>query len=145
MRRSFILFLSLTVCLQVTAVQHKKGKRTGKSVKNTEKKEEKPASSQFRFKDGDTHNFGVIPAGKSVYYEFTFVNTGNQPLIIQNIRSPYGTTTPEWPKHPINPGAKGTIKVGYTASKVGPFSREIAIESNASSGRCILYINGTVE
>lgn len=144
MKRSFILFLSLCICLQVTA-QHKKGKRTIKASKSTTKKEEKSSSSQFRFKDGETHDFGVIPMGKSVYHEFTFINTGNQPVIILNIRSPYGTTTPEWPKHPINPGAKGTIKVGYTASKAGPFSKEIFIESNATSGRYTIYIKGTVE
>lgn len=35
---------------------------------------------------------------------FTFTNTGDTPLILNNVTPSFGCTTPEWPRQPIEPG-----------------------------------------
>src|SRR5882672_4766368 len=61
--------------------------------------------------EANTHDFGTITQGDVVEKIFKFKNTGNQPLIITNIQTSCGCTTPTWPRDPIPPGASGEIKV----------------------------------
>ena len=49
-------------------------------------------------------NFGTIPQGKPVYHFFEVTNTGKDPMIISNVQTSCGCTTPEWSKEPIAPG-----------------------------------------
>ena len=57
------------------------------------------------------HNFGTIKeeAG-NVVHSFTFKNTGNIPLLIQNVKASCGCTAPKWTKAPIAPGQEGEIE-----------------------------------
>lgn len=103
----------------------------------------------FKF-DNTTHDFGTIPEGPQVTHFFEFSNTGKEPLVIQNVTASCGCTTPDWPKQPILPGKKGKIKVVYnTSGRVGPFNKEIFIQSNAENiagqERFELVIKGTVK
>lgn len=52
----------------------------------------------------ETHEFGSIAEGVQATFEFKFKNTGNQPVIINNVQSSCGCTTPDWTKEPILPG-----------------------------------------
>ena len=62
--------------------------------------------------DKEQHDFGKVNEGDgAVSYDFTFKNTGTAPLIIQDVKTTCGCTTPEWTKQPIRPGATGFIKV----------------------------------
>ncbi|MGD0341353.1 MAG: DUF1573 domain-containing protein, partial [Bacteroidales bacterium] len=56
------------------------------------------------------HDFGTFKeeAGRQTF-DFMVSNTGNAPLVIQNIVASCGCTTPEWTKDPIQPGGKGKI------------------------------------
>jgi hypothetical protein len=58
--------------------------------------------------------FGVFKeeAGRQSF-DFVVTNTGNQPLMIQNIVASCGCTTPEWTKSPIPPGGKGKVTAIY--------------------------------
>ena len=143
-----LLCLCFVTLTQVTAKGKKKVKST--SAKSTAKAgTAKVDGAQFQFRDGDTYNFGEVPSGPDVVHEFSFINTGNQPLIIQDAKPSCSCTTPEWPKQPILPGGKGVIKVGYHTTKTGPFNKEVYIQSNAvvPSGekRYTIYIKGTVK
>ena len=107
-------------------------------------------SPAFKFEKGTMHDFGTIPEGPEVTYYFDFTNTGKEPLIIQNVSASCGCTTPDWPKQPILPGKKGQIKVVYsTTGRVGPFTKDIYIQSNAvnpeGKERFELQIKGTVK
>lgn len=107
------------------------------------------SAPRFEFKGEETHDFGSIPEGPSAEYVFEFKNAGKEPLIIQNASASCGCTTPEWPKQPILPGKSGKIKVVYnTQGRVGPFSKDIYILSNAvnpeGKERYELHIKGTV-
>lgn len=77
-----------------------------------------------------SHDFGSIAQGKPVYHSFTVTNTSNTPLIINNVQTSCGCTTPEWSRDAIAPGATTTIKVGYNAASIGPFEKYITVLYN---------------
>lgn len=104
---------------------------------------------QFKFKNGEMHDFGTIKEGPTVKYDFEFTNTGKEPLIIYDATADCGCTKPSWPKQPILPGQAGKITVEYnTVGRVAPFSKYIYIKSNAGGQggkeRYELRIKGTV-
>ena len=95
--------------------------------------------------DTTTHDFGKFLEGKIVSYEFVFSNIGKAPLILGNVQPSCGCTTPEWPREPIMPGQKSTIKAVYNPGAYkGTFSKGITVSSNASNGNVQLVIKGTV-
>ena len=111
---------------------------------------DKKSGPMFKFKGGETHDFGTLKEGPAAEYNFEFTNNGNAPLIIQNASASCGCTVPQWPKEPILPGKKGTIKVTYTTQgHVSPFDKTVFIQSNAVNNpngaeRYELHIKGTV-
>lgn len=78
------------------------------------------------------HNFGMIPQGKPVYYNFEIVNTGKEPLKLDNVTASCGCTTPEWSREEIAAGASSVIKVGYNAAAEGAFEKPITITYGSS-------------
>lgn len=93
-----------------------------------------------------THNFGTISeTGGIATYEFAFKNTGNAPLILTNVRTSCGCTTPTWSREPIAPGQKGAIKVGFDPrNRPNNFMKSITVNSNAENPIVSLTIQGTV-
>ena len=89
------------------------------------------------------HNFGKIPQGKPVYFNFEVVNTSQEPLKLENVQASCGCTTPEWSRDPIAPGATSIIKVGYNAAAVAPFDKYITI-TYGSGNMKQLKISGEV-
>lgn len=83
-------------------------------------------------------------AGKQVC-SFEFVNTGNQPIIIRQVRSSCGCTAPEWSKAPIAPGKSGFIKATFDPkNRPGPFNKSITVTANTNPAITILRIKGSV-
>lgn len=91
-----------------------------------------------------SHDFGYINEyGGNVSYEFEFTNTGDKPLMIISSRANCGCTRPEFPKRPIVPGGKGTIKVTYVPKgRPGQFTKGITVKTNAGVKQ--LVIKGVV-
>jgi len=90
------------------------------------------------------HNFGKIKEGTLATYSFEFENTGKAPLILSTVQASCGCTTPEWPKEPIMPGKKATIKAAYNSyGRPGAFHKVITVKSNAGAD-IILSIKGEV-
>ena len=92
------------------------------------------------------YDFGTIEEelGK-VSCNFEFKNTGNEPLVISNVRATCGCTVPEYTQEPILPGATGCIKVTFNpAGRPGKFSKSIYVHSNTDPERTILRILGEV-
>lgn len=92
------------------------------------------------------HDFGkVAEEVGSVTCEFEFTNTGTQPILIQDIRTSCGCTTPAYTKDPVLPGKKGTIKVTYsTVGRVGSFTKKITVFTNEPDTVYNLTITGEV-
>ncbi|MEA2106690.1 MAG: DUF1573 domain-containing protein [Bacteroidota bacterium] len=95
--------------------------------------------------DKTSHDFGKIKYMGDGTCEFTFKNTGKEPLLLTNVRASCGCTTPTWPKEPIKKGKKGTITVKYNTRIIGNFTKSIRVYSNAKSSPVTLKITGTVQ
>lgn len=85
--------------------------------------------------------------GKSQSYEFVFENKGTAPLVISRSYVNCKCTKVTYDKSPILPGKKGKIKVTFKpkGQKVGAFSKNIQIYSNAGNKREILTIMGVLK
>ena len=88
-------------------------------------------------------DFGTIPQGKPVYHFFEVTNKGKDPMVISNVQTTCGCTTPEWSKDPIAPGATAKIRVGYNAAAEGNFEKHITIMYNQNLSKQV-KISGTV-
>ncbi len=95
--------------------------------------------------DKEVHDFGTIDYAGNGTYEFRFVNTGKEPLIISNAQGSCGCTVPTYPKNvPIKPGAVEYIKVTYDTKRAGNFTKTVTITSNAKTPSKVITIKGTV-
>ena len=76
---------------------------------------------------------------------FEFVNMGEAPLVISDVKSSCGCTIPKKPDAPILPGETGEIQVKYDTNRVGPIRKAITVTSNADTPTKVLKIKGTVK
>ena len=80
------------------------------------------------------YNFGFLHQGDIVSHDFTFTNTGDEPIIIQETEVNCKCTTVEFPKEPILKGQKGIIKVTYDSkSAMDRQERTVIVKSNGSN------------
>lgn len=79
----------------------------------------------------DSHDYGTVENGANGDCVFIFKNTGNAPLILENVKGSCSCTVPSWPTEPILPGKKGEIKVHYDTNKAGSINKSVTISSNA--------------
>jgi hypothetical protein len=90
------------------------------------------------------HDYGTIYQNADGKSEFTFTNTGDEPLVLSSVRSSCGCTIPSWPKEPIFPGKSGVIIVTYDTKRVGTINKQITVLSNATESQIILNIKGNI-
>lgn len=81
--------------------------------------------------DHEVHDFGKVKMGSENLCEFKITNTGQSPLIINNVTASCGCTTPKKPEKPIPPGKSDIIKVGYKPNNQGTNEKTVTIESNS--------------
>ena len=101
------------------------------------------AQAKIEFKT-DTIDYGTIEKGSNGVRVFEFTNTGNEPLIISQVKSSCGCTIPKKPKDPILPGKTGEIEVKYDTNRVNPIRKTITVISNAETPTVALKIKGEV-
>lgn len=101
------------------------------------------AQAKIEFKS-ETIDYGQIDKGSDGLRVFEFTNTGDQPLVISDVKSSCGCTVPEKPKEPIAPGKTGEIKVKYDTKRVGPIRKTVTVYSNAEQPIKALKIKGQV-
>jgi hypothetical protein len=112
---------------------------------NPSQTQENKNSAEIKF-EVESFDFGTIKQGDKVTYDFNFVNSGKEPLIISNATGTCGCTVPQWPKEPIAKGGKGTIHVEFnSAGKIGMQDKTVTISSNAKSSQVVLHLKGNVE
>lgn len=92
------------------------------------------------------YDFGTVKDGAVVEHTFTFKNTGDVPLIIQNATATCGCTVPKKPEKPIAPGETGEIQVRFDSSnKPGVQNKTVTVTANTDPAITRLTIKGTVE
>jgi len=101
------------------------------------------AQAKIEFKT-ETVDYGEISKGSDGVRTFEFTNTGDEPLIITDVKSSCGCTVPSKPKGPIAPGESDVIKVKYDTKRVGPIRKTVTVYSNASRTTIALKIKGKI-
>lgn len=100
-----------------------------------------PQAIEFNKK---VHNFGKVSINDGAQHcIFEFTNTSANPVVISNIISSCGCTTPVWPKKPVMPGEKGKVEVTYLNDQGPfPFDKTLTVYTSASAKPIILRITG---
>ena len=104
------------------------------------------AQAKIQF-DKSEYNFGSFPETSPVQKcTFTFTNSGDKPLVINQAIASCGCTVPASPPAPIKPGQKGTIEVTYNGKTkfTGHFKKAITIYTNGVPETTRIYIEGTM-
>ncbi len=92
-----------------------------------------------------TYDFNKVKEGEIVEYNYRFKNTGDKPLVIDQVQGSCGCTVPEKPDHPILPGEIGFIKVKFNSERrPGEAHKTITVTSNANPEFPTLILKGTV-
>ncbi len=94
--------------------------------------------------DKKVHDFGTFSVDSGAKScSFAYKNNTNKPIVINNILSSCGCTTPTWNKKPIMPGEGGKIDVVY-ANDLGPypFDKSLTVYTSASAKPVMLRITG---
>ena len=93
------------------------------------------------------HDFGNIKEVDGVVsYDFKFTNKGSAPILIKNVESSCGCTSPQWTRQPILPGKTGFIKATFDPKdRPSYFDKTITVYSNAKTPVVELKIKGNVE
>ena len=110
---------------------------------DAQKKNRKYPAVEFE-NDTYKYDFGKIVRGESVSHVFKFRNTGNAPLVIADVTTSCGCTTPEYTKEPVLPGRYGEVKITFDGEGFGRFTKSVTLTLNTRKGREILYITGTI-
>lgn len=80
-----------------------------------------------------------------VKMEIEFVNEGDEPLVISNVRGCCGTRIKDYPRQPIMPGEKGIVNIEFRlAPRPHKISRRVSIMSNDERGMKVFRIQGEV-
>jgi hypothetical protein len=91
------------------------------------------------------YDFGEILPDKSVSVIFSFSNTGENPLLIQDVKTSCGCTVPIWEKGIIQPNEIGELKVDFDAKMIGRFNKTITVFYNGYDSPKRLFIKGEVD
>lgn len=77
------------------------------------------------------HDFGTIKQGDVVKYTYKFKNTGDAPLVIQNVQGSCGCTVPVWSKEPVPVGGDGVITAQFnSAGKSNLQNKTVTVTAN---------------
>lgn len=101
--------------------------------------------TSVKFREYD-HDFGTIKQNTENTKIFSFTNTGDKPLIIENAKGSCGCTVPKYPKDPIAPGGTGEIEVVYKpGTQKNQQTKSVTITANTEPASTILKISAFVE
>ena len=118
-------------------------KKDAKATKAPKTKAMKVTGPQITF-SSMTLDYGTIENASEGTREFSFKNTGKEPLIISGCAGSCGCTVPTCPKEAILPGKSGTIKVHYDTNRTGAFTKNVTVQTNDPTGPKVLTIQGSV-
>lgn len=104
-----------------------------------------PSDSGIEWLTPIEHDFGDIEHRQPAEFHFTFKNTSEDSILIDNVRTTCGCTTPDWTWDPIAPDSTSSIRVIYDAKKKGYFKKRVKVYFNNQRKATILKVKGYVE
>ena len=92
------------------------------------------------------HDFGNVLADTDNTTEFVVTNTGDKPLILEDVSASCGCTTPQKPEGPIAPGESDVIKVTFhpKADQLNEITKSITVTANTVEKVHLLEIRAFV-
>ncbi len=102
------------------------------------------AAAQHISVDKPSIDCGISPYEMPVTATYDITNTGKKPLTIEKVRVSCGCIAADYPKEPIAPGKKATLKLTYDARQLGRFEKSAGIYTNASDKPLYLTMKGVV-
>ena len=93
------------------------------------------------------YDFGTVERGEKVTHYFKFKNTGDEPLVIEKVRSSCGCTAALATKKVLQPGEEGKIRVEFNSRGYnGKVTKSVTVKSNDPTYPTVrLIITGKVE
>lgn len=89
--------------------------------------------------------FGEITSGDKVTTTYKFTNTGNEPLLISDVKTSCGCTASDYPREPIAPGESGEIEAVFDSSgKSGAQTKNVTVMTNTDPSSNVLILEGNV-
>lgn len=94
----------------------------------------------------DSHDFGTFKEEcGEVTCTMQFVNTGDVPVVVTDMRVTCGCTTPRYPKEAVAPGDTAAVTVTYSAlGRPGRFKKKVYVYTDADTERYTLTVSGVV-
>lgn len=152
--KKYLLIITATIAFTSCDIRRHDQVSDDSLAREEKEKKETAEKIETALKDSTTvqlidsfYNYGTVKDGELVQHSFTFKNTGNKPLVVQDAHASCGCTVPEKPEKPIMPGETGTIKVVFNTKGKGGGHQEktITVNSNARPEFGTLKLSGTVE
>lgn len=95
--------------------------------------------------DDTLADLGTLKEGTEVEHTFTFKNTGNTDVVIQQAIPSCGCTIASIPDKPVHPAQQGHVVVHFrTAGQLGEQIKQITIVCNAHPAKQYLYLKARI-
>lgn len=93
-----------------------------------------------------THDFGVVKKGEKVEHVYELTNTGENPLIISEVKPGCGCTAPDYTKEPIMPGQTGKITLSFDSSSFdGLVNKQAEVYANVETAPVVIGFSADVQ
>ena len=73
---------------------------------------------------------------------FKLKNTGEKPLVIQDVITSCGCLTVDYPQEPVQPGKEAVLRMTYKADNPGHFNKVVTVYCNAENSPIKLRVSG---
>lgn len=103
--------------------------------------EEKESLSLFSEQQID---LGKIKIDEECLFRFSYTNTMEQPVIINDVKTTCGCTVPSWEKKPLLPGKTETLTIKFTPNTLGFHVKKIFVYTNIDNDPIPLSMKAVV-
>lgn len=111
----------------------------------SKKEPPKPKVAEIKFQS-ERIDAGVTDGKTNVNVDFKFLNAGNIPLVIGEVKGNCHCVQGKGPEKAIDPGDSSVISVSFDPVGVaGSYQRTLMVQSNATRPSVELYITGDIK
>ena len=101
--------------------------------------------NEFSFDESSWYFGDIKEDGGNVEHSFSFTNTTSKPLVILDVTSGCGCTTPKYSRKPVMSGQKGEVVVAFDPmNRPGHFKKAVAVYTSHQSDPYNLSVEGNV-
>lgn len=94
----------------------------------------------------DNHDFGTMQKGQVVQNVYEVTNTGDKPLVINEVRPACGCTVPDYTKGEIAAGQKGQVTLSFDSKNFsGQVTKTAEVFMNAENSPVVLSFKANVQ